>query len=97
MNHFAVIVSIGLKPEAAKNFYPHIIEDAAASRRDEPDCHRFDVVVAEDDDHQLYFYEEYTDAAAFEAHRNTPHYETFRQATDEMVLERVVHRCNRIG
>ena len=97
MNHFAVIVSIKLKPGTAEDFYPHIIENAAASTRNEPDCHRFDVVVAEDDNHELYFYEEYTDAAAFEAHRNTPHYETFRQATDDMVLERVVHRCNHIG
>ena len=55
MNHFAVIVSIGLKPGTAEAFYPHIIENATASRRDEPDCHRFDVVVAEDDTHQLYF------------------------------------------
>ncbi len=97
MSHFAVIVSIKLKPGAAEEFYPHIIKNAAASRRDEPDCHRFDVVVAEDDNHQLYFYEEYTDAAAFEAHRNTPHYETFRQATDNMVSERIVHRCHHIG
>ena len=97
MNHFAVIVSIRLKPDTAEDFYPHIIENAAASGRDEPDCHRFDVVVAEDDPHHLYLYEEYTDAAAFETHRNMPHYETFGQATDEMVLERVVHRCNHIG
>ena len=97
MNHLAVIVSIRLKPDTAADFYAHIIENAAASRRDEPDCHRFDVVVAEDDNHQLYFYEEYTDATAFEAHRSTPHYAKFRQATDDMVLERVVHRCKHIG
>ena len=97
MNHFAVVVTIKLKPGMAENFKPHILKNAAASRREEPDCHRFDVVVAEDDPDTFYFFEEYTNAAAFETHHGMPHYKVFRQATDEMVSERKVQRCTVIS
>ncbi len=93
MSHFAVVVSIKLKPGMGAQFKPHILKNAAASKREEPDCHRFDVVVAEDSPDTFYFYEEYTNAAAFDTHHGMPHYKAFRQATDEMVSERKVARC----
>lgn len=97
MNHFAIIVTIKLKPGAGDDFRRHILVNAAASKRDEPDCHRFDVLVSEDDEDTLFFYEEYTDAAAFDTHHNTEHYKNFRQATDDIVLERKIQRCSVIS
>ncbi len=97
MSHFAVVVTVKLKPGMGAKFKPHILKNAAAAKREEPDCHRFDVLLAEDSSDLYYFYEEYTDAAAFETHRSMPHYKAFRQATDEMVLERKVQRCAVIG
>ncbi len=97
MNHFAIIVTIKLKPGTAAEFRRHILPNAAAAKRDEPDCHRFDVLAAEDDENTMFFYEEYTDASALEAHRNTPHYKAFREATDDIVLERTIQRCSVIS
>lgn len=97
MSHFAIIVTIKLKPGTAADFRRHILVNAAAAKRDEPDCHRFDVLVSEDDGNTLFFYEEYTDADALEEHRKTPHFKSFRETTDEMVLERTIQRCSVIS
>ncbi len=93
MAHFAIIVTIKLKPGTAGEFRQRILENAKTSVREEPDCHRFDVLVAEDDENTLFFYEEYTNAGALDAHRETPHYKGFRATTDDMVLERTIQRC----
>ncbi len=94
MTHFAIIVTIKLKPGTADDFRAHVLENARAARREEPDCHRFDVLVSEDDADTLFFYEEYTEAGSLDAHRETPHYKKFRDATDDMVAERSIRRCS---
>jgi autoinducer 2-degrading protein len=96
VSRFAIIVTIKLKPGTAPEFRRLILVNAAASRQ-EPDCHRFDVLVSEEDENTLFFYEEYTNAEALEAHRGTPHYQAFREATDEMVLDRKIQRCSVVG
>ncbi len=97
MSHFVIIVTIKLKAGTTEDFQRLIRINAAAAKRDEPDCHRFDVLVSEGDENTLFFYEEYTDAAALETHRNTDHFKSFREATDDMVLERTIQRCSVIS
>jgi len=97
VSHFAIIVTIKLKPGRADDFRPVILENAAAARRDEPGCRRFDVLVAEDDGETFFFYEEYEDAAALEAHRAPPHYMKYWQAAEDMIVERAIQRCSVIG
>ena len=94
MNHFAIIVTIKLKPGTADDFRAHVLDNARAARRDEPDCHRFDVLLSENDADTLFFYEEYTESGSLDAHRETPHYKKFREATDHMVAERSIERCS---
>lgn len=96
MSHFAIIVTIKLKPGTTDEFRQRIVTNAAASRQ-EPDCHRFDVLVSKDDENTLFFYEEYTNPEALEAHRTTQHFKAFREATDDMVLERQIQRCSVIS
>jgi quinol monooxygenase YgiN len=93
----AIVVTIKLEPGAADAFRAEILENAAAAKRDEPGCHRFDVLVAEDDSDTLVFYEEYTDEAAFEAHRASPHFKKYWQATEVMVAHRSIRRCSVIS
>ena len=93
MDHFAIIVTIKLKPGTADDFRPLILDNAAAARRDEPGCHRFIVLVSESDGDTLFFYEEYTDADAFEAHRESPHFKAYWEATKDMIAERSIERC----
>ncbi|MCZ6607885.1 MAG: putative quinol monooxygenase [Alphaproteobacteria bacterium] len=94
MTHFALIVTVMVFPGTAEDFGAPVLDNARAGRRDEPDCHRFDVLVSEDDADPLFFYEEYTEAGSLDAHRETPHYKKFRDATDHMVAERSIERCS---
>ena len=50
-------------------------ENAVASRT-EPGCLEFTVFRAIDEPRAFLLYERYTDEAAFQAHRNTPHFES---------------------
>jgi quinol monooxygenase YgiN len=93
MDHFAIVVTITLKPGMAEDFRRHILENAAAAKRDEPGCHRFDVLIPEEDSGTFLFYEEYTDTDAFEAHRQAPHFKKYWAATEDMVAERAIVRC----
>ncbi|MFQ5937249.1 MAG: putative quinol monooxygenase [Acidiferrobacterales bacterium] len=97
MTHFAVVVTIKVKSGMADQFRQHILPNGEASIRDEPDCHRFDVLVAEDDPDTFVFYEQYTNPAAFDTHHSMAHYKTFRQATDDIVVDRKIQRCSVIS
>jgi quinol monooxygenase YgiN len=55
------------------------------------------VLATEHDADTIIFYEEYTDAAAFDAHRETAHYKALREATDDMVLTKHIQRCHVIS
>ncbi|MEM7172174.1 MAG: putative quinol monooxygenase [Pseudomonadota bacterium] len=93
MSSFAIFVTVTLKPGTGDHFRPHILKNAEASQRDEPDCHLFKVMTDEDNPDIYYFYEVYSDAAALDHHRQQPHFLKFREATADMVLDRDVKRC----
>jgi autoinducer 2-degrading protein len=70
----ALFVSVHMKPEYRDQILKGAFEDARGSREDEPGCLRFDVIQDDSDPNKIYFYEVYKDDAAFEAHRNAPHF-----------------------
>jgi autoinducer 2-degrading protein len=70
-------VTIQVKPEHVQEFVEVARHDAEHSERDELGCLRFDVAQDRDDPHRFYFYEVYRDAAALEAHRQTPHFKHY--------------------
>jgi (4S)-4-hydroxy-5-phosphonooxypentane-2,3-dione isomerase len=77
---YIVIVDLHVKPERLDEFLPAMIENASASRRDEPGCVRFDVVQDENDPAHLVLYEIYRDRAAFEEdHLKRPHFLRWRE------------------
>ena len=90
---FAIIVKFTLKPGMADAFRPLILENAAASVRDEPTCREFQVLNDEQDPEIIFLYEVYENTAAFEAHRETPHFKNFLETANEMIAEREVQRC----
>ncbi len=96
MSQFAIFVTIKLKPGLGDAFRPHILENAAAAVRDEPACHQFQVLTAEDDPDTYHFYEVYSDAAALDRHREQPHYKKFIAATQDMMAERIIARLSLI-
>jgi (4S)-4-hydroxy-5-phosphonooxypentane-2,3-dione isomerase len=51
----------------------------------EPGCHHFDVLVASDRPNEVLLYEIYENADAITAHRQYPHYQSFKADTEKMV------------
>ena len=90
---FAIIVKFTLKPGMAKSFAPLIMENATASVRDEPTCQQFQVLHDEQNPEIVFLYEVYDNAAALDAHRETPHFKKFIEAAEEMISDREVQRC----
>jgi autoinducer 2-degrading protein len=74
------------------DFIPLMLENAARSRNDEPGCRQFDVCTDPQRPGQVFLYELYDDAAAFDAHLAATHYLSFAAATKAMVKERVIRR-----
>jgi (4S)-4-hydroxy-5-phosphonooxypentane-2,3-dione isomerase len=86
---FVLVVSLRVKPDKDRQFLAAVEANAAASRRDEPGCRRFDVLRDSDDPHHYLLYEMYDDQAAFQAHRSMPHFAVWRRAVAECVEEQV--------
>lgn len=91
---YAIFVTMQLKAGMGETFRPHILKNAAATQKEEPDNHNFTVMVSEEDPDRYHFYEVYTDKAALEAHRETPHFKAYSEATRDMVAERTVQACH---
>ena len=84
---FVVTVTFRLKSGQRAAFLPLMLENARLSRALEPGCAQFDVCESED---EIFLYELYSDAAAFEQHKTMPHYLTFSETTAPMVAEKHV-------
>jgi autoinducer 2-degrading protein len=93
MPRFGLTVTFRLKPGCAADFLPLTRANAAASLRDEPGCLRFDVLVPEGGDGvEVFLYEVYADAEAFDLHLSAPHFRAFDAATRDMVARKEVRR-----
>lgn len=93
---FAVCVELQVKPGRMDEFLPLMIENATASLRDEPGCVQFDVAICDQDDHLILLYELYDNEAAFEAHKQSPHFTAFNSANADMLAGRRLHTGTRI-
>src|SRR5690348_1232826 len=85
MNMKALFVSLTVKPDKRSEFLAGAEDDSTCSVRDEPGCLRFDVLEDDNDENKFYFYEVYTDDAAFTAHTQAPHYARWRKASEACV------------
>lgn len=88
---FAVVVTFQIKPDRFDAFMPLMLENARSSLRDEEGCHQFDVCTDPDHPGEVFLYELYTDAAAFEVHKTMPHFRAFDSATADMIAGKIVH------
>jgi quinol monooxygenase YgiN len=76
-----------------------LIEQADTVRREEPDCLVYRVHRSRDDPEVFFFYELYTDDAAFDVHRKSAHLARFRQRREgEGLVEgpAEVHVCHAV-
>ena len=86
---FSLMVQMDVRPERRAEFLAGITANAEASVRDEPGCLRFDVCSVEGYEDRFLLYELYTDAAAFEAHKASPHFAQWRTVADQVLVGQV--------
>jgi autoinducer 2-degrading protein len=86
---FAVMVTIEAAPGAMADLLPRILENARASLG-EPACRRFDVATDPSRPDEVFLYELYDDAAGFEAHHATSHYQAFSETSSAMIRAKAV-------
>lgn len=90
-----ILVEFELHPGKEPEFRRLVLENAAASLRDEPGCSLFDVLTPEGGPgDRIVLYEIYDDAAAFDAHLATPHFAEFNAASAPLVARKTVHRLS---
>jgi autoinducer 2-degrading protein len=87
-----LLVEVNVKPDRLADFLELIKYDAEHSENDEPGCLRFDVLRDSEDQHRFFYYEVYRDEAARMAHRETPHFKHYAEASADMFTVPVVRR-----
>lgn len=85
-----VTVEFTVKPEHVAAFMPLIVDNARASREQEPGCRQFDVCVDPAAPEVVFLYEAYDDRAAFDVHLATAHFKSFDAAVADMVAGKTV-------
>src|SRR5688500_18949358 len=86
---FSLVVQMEVRPERREEFLAGMTANAEASVRDEPGCLRFAVSAVGSDPNRFFLYELYTDAAAFEAHKVSPHFAQWRTVAEQVVVGQV--------
>lgn len=81
-----VHVFVHVKPECVETFKAASIENAQHSIQ-EPGIARFDIIQQHDDPERFVLVEVYRDAAAPAAHKETAHYQKWRDMVAEMMAE----------
>ncbi len=83
---YVVGVTSRVKPEFLERYIAESLENARATRS-EPGNVRFDVLQAEEDRCQFFFYEVYRSKEAFSAHQQTKHYFKWRDTVKDWMAE----------
>ncbi|MEK9658325.1 MAG: putative quinol monooxygenase [Chloroflexota bacterium] len=85
-----LVVSVQVKPGRRDEFIEVIREDAENTTMREDGNFQFNVVQDNADPDHFFLYEVYRDQAAFEAHRQMPHFLKYRKATENIYVSEPV-------
>ena len=86
---FSLVVQMEVWPGRREEFLAGMAANAEASVREEPGCLRFDVCSVAEDPNRFVLYELYADAAAFAAHKASPHFAQWRTVADQVLQSQV--------
>ncbi len=84
---YIIIAPIQIKEGHKQEFIEAMLDDAKGSLHNEPGCLRFDVVQDAGDSDRIWLYEVYQDEAAFDAHREAPHFIKWRDTVKDWRAE----------
>lgn len=94
---FAVCATFQIDPAQMAAFMPLMHTNAQASLTHEEGCHRFDVLTDPARPGDVFLYELYTDAAAFQTHLESAHFKVFDQAVASMITEKNVRTYEEVA
>lgn len=83
-----LIVHTHVKPGTEQESI-RIFREITEATRKEPGCLLYVIQQSNDNPRHFVFYEQYKDAAALDAHRATPHFARYHDATESIVESRV--------
>lgn len=83
---FVTLVTVHVKPDKVEAFIEATRRNHEGSIQ-EPGNLRFDVLQAEDDPTRFLLYEAYATEADAQAHKETPHYQAWREAVADWMAE----------
>lgn len=89
-------VDIDVKPGETEKYLAALRENGAEAVK-EPGCRVFNIHVRADNPNHVFIYEVYENAAALEAHRQTPHFKKYAATTGSMVAKREVHALTSVA
>lgn len=87
---YAVCVLFQTKPEAREAFMVLMRQQARNSLEREPGCKRFDICTDPSRPDDVFLYEIYDDAAAFDLHSKSDHFLQFDATVADMVTAKTV-------
>ncbi|MBY4678160.1 putative quinol monooxygenase [Marinobacterium arenosum] len=94
---YCIFIKVELKEGAKAEYLKIISENAAASVRDEPGCHQFDVLEDREAPNLNYLYELYESPAALQTHKETAHYLKDRPRINELIARQTVLRADLVS
>lgn len=93
---YAVVVTLTLKPDQADSFLPLMLTNARTSLSQEEGCRQFDVATDPARPDDVFLYELYDDAAAFQLHLDSAHFRSFDAATAIMIANKSVRTYSEV-
>jgi len=87
---FAVCVTFIVKAGQMDVFLPLMVANAHTSLHDEAGCLQFDVLTDPARPDEVFLYEIYKDADAFDLHLASMHFKIFETAVENLIFEKVV-------
>ena len=87
---YAVCVTFQVNAGSIDQFMPLMQQQATLSLNNELACQRFDVCTNPDRPNEVFLYEIYDDARAFQTHLKTEHFIEFDRAVSDMVTSKTV-------
>lgn len=97
MSQFVIVVMYSIEPEHAATFHVAVQQQAQHSLSREEGCLQFDVCSLPNAPEQVLLYEVYSDAAAFEAHRQTEHFQHFSTTIEPWIKSKTVTAWQRLS
>ena len=94
---FAVTVHFQIKDGMFDTFMPLMLENARTSLQAEPGCRQFDVCTDPEKPGEVFLYETYDDAAAFQVHLGSAHFLAFDSQVSTMISEKTVATYSKVS